>query len=197
MELGDIADQVRQGLVDLASLIQNLGAGQVKGLIQFVNPVQGPNMTLQIGLLMTLVRASDAGQLENLINEAGRIERFHLDAPTFSASASSSSAGFGDAGQPGFGGNDSDKSDVEQFSVLYHLYSLQDVLRSLSITQLTKIFEILPSSSRIEQLRQLEQLQQLLTQLLPDTLSTLQQELARVSPGAFFRFLPTSSPIAY
>lgn len=184
MELGDIADQVRQGLLDLAVLIQNMGAGQVKGLVQFVNPVQGPVMNLQLGLLMTLVRSADGNQLESYINEASRIERLHLDAPTFSAAASpapSSDAGNLDQGNDGGG---SDKNEMDQFSALYYVYALQDVLRSLSIAQFTKIFDILASCSRIEQLRTLEQLQQLLTQLLPESLGTLQQELSRVPVGS-------------
>ena len=182
MELGDIADQVRQGLLDLCMRLQALGAGQVKGLVQFVNPVQGPHTSLQIGLIMTLVRAMMPSQLENFITEAGRLERLHLDAPT---AVSGSGAAFGDAGQPQDGGV-SEKNDLEQFTLVYHLWQLQDVLRSMSITQLTKVIEILPPSSRVEQLRHLEQLQQLLTQLLPDNLANLQQELAQVPPGSYF-----------
>jgi hypothetical protein len=186
MELGDIADQVRQGLLDLAQLIQNLGAGQVKGLVQFVNPIQGPYMSLQVGLLMTLVRSMDPGQLENFVNEAGRLERLHLDAPTFSASAPPNpNGGFPEDDQPQ-NGHPSNKSELDQFTALYHLFALQDVLRSLTIAQITKLFEILGSMSRIEQLRNLEQLQQLLTQLLPENMAALQAELTRVPAGTFF-----------
>jgi len=85
-------------------------------------------------------------------------------------------------------------AQLDEFATVYKLQQLQSMLvKSFSVNHLMKLFEIIPSSgislsssssslqaasSEIQQLKLLEQLQQLLATQLPDTLLSVQREIA-------------------
>lgn len=85
-------------------------------------------------------------------------------------------------------------AQLDAFATVYKLQQLQSMLvKSFSVNHLMKLFEIIPSSgislsssasslqtgsSEMQQLKLLEQLQQLLATQLPDTLLSVQREIA-------------------
>jgi ankyrin repeat protein len=71
---------------------------------------------------------------------------------------------------------------LECFGSLFQMFSLQELLHSFSFVQLLKFFEVIPSGSQRQQLHLIQQLQQLFTQLTPETLDSLHQEVQEAAP---------------
>ena len=78
---------------------------------------------------------------------------------------------------------------LECFGSLFQLFHLQDLFHSFSFVQLCKFFEVIPSDTQRQQLHVIQQLQQLFTQLTPETLDTLHQEVQDCPPEVEMQLL--------
>lgn len=78
---------------------------------------------------------------------------------------------------------------LECFGSLFQMFHLQELLHSFSFVQLLKFFEVIPSGSQRQQLHLIQQLQQLFTQLTPETLESLHQEVQDAPPEVEMQLL--------
>jgi len=171
--------KIQQGMIELLLLLQGLGASQIRGLINFVNP--NVTVDLLIDTLIQLIKKASIKQLERWLVKAVPQSFDNPEEP------------------------DPDKKDDEhnkqvQFTVLYLVYQLQTLFKTLSLNQLMKLFEILslvqPNvSSTDHHSRVLQQLQQLLSQVEPEAMTGLHEEISQSSPGTEMSKLNSLVPL--
>lgn len=168
-------------LLDLLLILQNLGASQLTG---FLNFVRHGDPRLDIQALTALVKQCTATQLERLV-------AIQPGSPGEEAAVAAL-------------GLNMSRDMLRAFASLYRLHLLQQLLDHLSEMQLMKVYEMIPQEyDQVMQQQLLQQVQEFLNHVLPDTLQALQNQIdvrfdekkkrrRRIFFFSFFLFFPTS-----
>lgn len=165
-------------LMEVLVLLQRLNPTQLQALLQFIHggdsssSVVGAQVFQIISGIVQRARPSEIGQLialnsKSLDEEQKENARKSLKRLFTSITSSD--------------GSISEKDIEDAFNVFILIFQLQGLLRGFSILHLMKFFELMPPGPPLQQLQLLQQVQQLFSQLQPDALHNLHNQLEKTS----------------